>query len=368
MAIFLVGVLIKADRFGVIIRPYYIMLKTAAFNNWMERLGSRWRRGWLTFFDIGAAMGIGLSGLAIYFFAKGLYALLVRSPQANPTSLIIPLPGVTISWEIFPYILLSIAVLLIPHEVAHGIASVLDRVPIKSSGVFLALFLPGGFVEIDEENLAKRANRTKLRVFAAGSFTNVVTWLLVFILAASLFSSAPSGVLVTSLVQGGGAQQANLPQYSVITAINGTATASIPDLAHVMSKVVPNHTVIVQLIDGQNRSIVTHSDPSNQTRAVLGIITTNYFASRVPGLPIVSAYQLFSAFNWMILILINVAIVNMLPLFPFDGDRYFDTVLRILGVKNTRLARISASAISLSLLVLSLVFSYLRFGTIFLGG
>jgi len=365
-AIFLIGMLIKADRFGVILKPYYFMLKTAAFNSWMERLGTKWRRGWLVFFDVGAAMGIGLSALALYAFIRGLIALFVRSPQATPTALIIPLPGLTISWEIFPYIILAIAVLLIPHEVAHGIASVLDRVPIKSSGVFVAVFLPGGFVEIDEEDLAKKPNRTKLRVFAAGSFTNVVSWFLVFLIASSIFLPSPSGVLVTSLVDGGGAQQAGVPQWSVITAVNGNPVSSVTDLSGIMSRVSPGQTVDLRLSNGLDRVVVTKMDTLNQSRAILGIITANYFASRLPVSPI-TGFQMFSAFNWMILILFNVAIVNMLPLFPFDGDRYFTTILNMLGVKNTKWPRIIASVISLGLLLMSLVLSFLLFGTIFLG-
>src|SRR5207245_3798946 len=110
----------------------------------------------------------------------------------------VPLPGLTIGWDIFPYVLFAIAVLLIPHEVAHGIASVLDRVPLKSSGVFMAVFLPGGFVEIDEENLAKRKARTRLRVFAAGSFTNIATFALVLVLLVPLYQPAPTEVVVTA--------------------------------------------------------------------------------------------------------------------------------------------------------------------------
>lgn len=364
--IFLIGILIKADRFGVILKPYYFMLKTAAFNSWMERLGTKWRRAWLVFFDVGAAMGIGLSGLALYAFVRGLIALFVRSPQATPTALIIPLPGLTISWEIFPYIILAIAVLLIPHEAAHGIASVIDRVPIKSSGVFVAVFLPGGFVEIDEEDLAKKANRTKLRVFAAGSFTNVVSWFLVFLIASSIFLPTPSGVLVTSLVEGGGAQRSGVPQWSVITAVNGNPVNSVSDLSGIMSRISPGQSVDVRLSTGVDRTVVTKSDTLNQSRAVIGVITANYFPSRIP-VPPMTGFQLFSAFNWMILILFNVAIVNMLPLFPFDGDRYFATILNMLGVKNTKWPRIAASVISLSLLLMSLVLSFLLFGTIFLG-
>ena len=134
--------------------------------------------------------------VVIYSFINNAVGLFRHSSSAGPTLLIIPLPGLTIGWDIFPYILLAIAVLLIPHELAHGIASVLDKVPLKSSGVFMAIFLPGGFVEIDEENLAKRKARTKLRVFAAGSFTNVATWALVLLLLVALFSPP---LLVSSL-------------------------------------------------------------------------------------------------------------------------------------------------------------------------
>jgi len=366
-AIVIIGFLVKADRFGVSVKPYYFMLKTAAFNHWMDRLGNRWRRGWLTFFDIGAAAGVGLSAFALYTFARSLIALFTKSSQATPTALIVPLPGLTISWDLFPYILVSIAVLLIPHEAAHGIASVLDKVPIKSSGVFMAIFLPGGFVEIDEEDLAKKPNRTKLRVFAAGSFTNLVTAGLVAILFVSLFVQTPSGVLITSLVQGGGAQQANVPQWSVITSLNGTQVSSQVELSHFMSRVIPGQTVILHLNDGQDHVVKTKQDDINQSRALLGVIGQTYLPSRFPYLAPVTNFQLFTLFYWMQLITLSVGIVNMLPLFPFDGDRYFVTVLNMLGVKNTKYARIFASTVSLALLVLSLVLSFLLFGTIFLG-
>jgi membrane-associated protease RseP (regulator of RpoE activity) len=332
----------------------------------MERLGNRWRKGWRTFYDIGAAMGIDLSAFAIYIFIRGLIALVTRSSQATPTSLIIPLPGLTISWDLFPYILVSIAVLLIPHEAAHGIASVLDSVPIKSSGVFMAIFLPGGFVEIDEEDLAKRPNRTKLRVFAAGSFTNVVTAGLVTIIILSFFSQVPAGVLVTSVVAGSGADQAHIPQWSVITAINGTKINSREDLGLVMSRVAPGQTVLVQLSDGRDHLVKTQQDTANNSRAILGIGAETFVPSRFPLLAPVTTYQLSHLLGWIQVITLSVGLVNMLPLFPFDGDRYFATVLDILGVKNTKYARIFASSISLALLLLSLVLSYVVFGTIFL--
>ncbi len=364
--IYALAVLLKADKHGIIAKPYYIMLKTVVFNSWIEKIGSRFRRGWLAFFDIGAAMGIGLLAFVIYGFINNAVGLFRHSSSAGPTLLIIPLPGLTIGWDIFPYILLAIAVLLIPHEVAHGIASVLDKVPLKSSGVFMAIFLPGGFVEIDEENLAKRKARTKLRVFAAGSFTNVATWALVLLLLVALFQSSPTGVLVTGFTNGSPAQAQGMPQWSIITQVNNNTTPDVQHLGAYLASLAPGAVVTVHLSNpSQTLTVTTGKSETNATRAILGVQTANYVPLRYQFLPVTSTYQLLTAFSWMQLILLGVALVNMLPLFPFDGDRYLDTLLGVLGLKNTKNVRTVASVISLGLLGSNIILSYILFGTIF---
>jgi membrane-associated protease RseP (regulator of RpoE activity) len=363
---------LKTDKRGIIAKPYYLMLKTGVFNRWMERIGGKFRKGWLTYFDVAAAMGIGLLIFVIFSLVLNTVNLFNRSSAAGPALLIIPVPGVTIPSSIFVYILISIAVLLIPHEVAHGIASVIDDVPIKSSGVFLAIFLPGGFVEIDEENLSKRKALTKLRVFAAGSFTNVVTWFIVFLLftnfAASispLYNSNSSGVIITDLVSGGAAQTSNIPAWSVLSQINGTSIQSISSLQTYLTALSPGHHLLLTMNNGQQFTILTQPSPSNSSRATIGIYVFNYYQPRASFLPVSLPYQYYNTLSWMALILLGVALVNMLPMFPFDGDRYFDTILSLLGVKNTKNARTIASAVSLILLGSNLILSYAVFGTIF---
>ena len=372
-----IGLLLKADKHGIIVKPYYIMLRTSAFNSLMQRLGSRFRRAWLTYFDIGAAMGLGLLVFIIYSLILNALNLFNRSSQAGPTLLIIPVPGVTISWTIFPYILISIAALLIPHEAAHGIASVLDRVPIKSSGVFLAIFLPGGFVEIDEENLSKRKARTKLRVFAGGSFTNVVSWFLVVLLITNfalvispLYNSQSSGVLITGLVSGGAAENNNVPNWSVLVAVNGTSVTDVNSLRNVLSPLTPGHHLVLTINNvaansQATYSITTQPASDNASRATIGIFTFPYYRPVASFLPVSLPYHFYNTLSWMSLILLGVALVNMLPMFPFDGDRYFDTILNILGMKNTKIVRIVASIVSLTLLGSNLFFSFILFGSIF---
>jgi membrane-associated protease RseP (regulator of RpoE activity) len=365
-------VALKTYKRGIIAKPYYLMLKTGVFNSWMERIGGRFRKAWLTYFDIGAAMGIGLMIFVIVSFILNALNLFNRSSSAGPALVIIPVPGVTIPSNIFVYILISIAVLLIPHEVGHGIASVIDKVPLKSSGVFLAVFLPGGFVEIDEENLSKRKARTKLRVFAAGSFTNVVTWFIVFLLftnfAASispLYNSNSSGVLITDLVPGGAAQTSNVPTWSVLSQVNGTSIQSIGSLQNYLTPLSPGHHLLLTMNSGQQFTILTQPSPTNSSRATIGIYVFNYYQPKASFLPVSLPYQYYETLSWMSLILLGVALVNMLPMFPFDGDRYFDTILTRLGMKNTKNARTIMSIVSLILLGSNLILSYALFGTIF---
>jgi membrane-associated protease RseP (regulator of RpoE activity) len=375
--IVVIGYLVKADKHGIIVKPYYLMLKTGAFNSLMQRIGGKFRRAWLTYFDIGAAMGLGLLVFIVYSLVLNAVNLFHRSSQAGPTLLIIPVPGVTISWEIFPYILIAIAVLLIPHEAAHGIASVLDKVPIKSSGVFLAIFLPGGFVEIDEENLTKRKARTKLRVFAGGSFTNVISWFLVVLLITNfalvispLYDSKSSGVLITGLVNGGAAQNNNVPNWSVLVAVNGTKVTDVNSLRNVLSPLTPGHHLMLNISNVASNtqtiySIITQPASDNSSRATIGIFTFPYYKPFASFLPVSGPYHFYNTLSWMSLILLGVALVNMLPMFPFDGDRYFDTILNILGMKNTKNVRTAASIVSLLLLGSNLILSFILFGTIF---
>jgi membrane-associated protease RseP (regulator of RpoE activity) len=116
---------------------------------------------------------------------------------------------------------------------------------------------------------------------------------------------------------------------------------------------------------GQTYNVLTGKSDTNSSRALLGVRNQNYVPLRYQFLSPASGYQLATAFFWLNLILVNVALVNMLPLFPFDGDRYVDTVLGILGVKNTKIPRIVASVVALGLLLSNIVLSYILFGTIF---
>ena len=136
-----------------------------------------------------------------YQLAKNLLNLFFKSAQAVSIQPIVPLPGLFVSFETFPYLILALSVVVITHELSHGIASLVDKVPLKSTGAFFAHLLMGGFVEPDEEELSKSKEISKLRVFAAGSYTNVVLGVF-FVLSVVQFSGNYRAVLQCCSVRG----------------------------------------------------------------------------------------------------------------------------------------------------------------------
>lgn len=367
VAVFLVCRLLGTEKRGLVVKPFYLMYKTAIFNKPIERLAAR-KTFWRTFWNVGAAIGYGQIGLIIYQLTKNAFNLVYKTDQAGPIQLIIPLPGLTISWENFPYIIISIFVLVMTHEAAHGIAALVDGVPLKSAGVFFALAIPGGFVEPEEEKLEQASNPTKLRIFAAGSFTNIAVWLVVVILMMNFtttispfYNPSSSGVLITGLVEGGAAEKAQIPQWSVVTALNGTHVTNITDLSRYMLNVKP-HSLVNIKTDGGTYAVLTQEHPQNKTRAVIGITLFNAYEPRFASMPVQLPYQVYMTENWMSIILISVALINMLPLYPLDGDKFLDTTLQALGIKRTKEVRTIASAVSLGILGANFALSFMTFG------
>ncbi len=128
-------------------------------------------RFWKVYADVGIALGY--MGMVYVFYALAKTAaqtLQTKGQQAGGVQLVIP--GVTIPlW----YGLIGLVVVMVVHELSHGIVARADKLPLKSVGLVLLAVIPGAFVEPDEEELAKAPLRSRLRVYGAGSMANITT-------------------------------------------------------------------------------------------------------------------------------------------------------------------------------------------------
>lgn len=357
---------LKAEKRGLTVRPLYFIYKTTSLNKSLEWISNLSPMGWRALWNIGAAMGLGQMILAVYFLGRNAVFLAEKNVQAGPVQPIVPIPGLGISWENFPHIMIALVILLVTHEFGHGIASLIDRVPLKSTGVFFAAVIPGGFVEPDEEKLQKAKTVTKLRVYAAGSSSNVFV-ALIFILLLFNFTATISpfyqrdGVSISSIRPNFPADMAGLMGGDVIYSINGTKVAGVDDLRNYMVSVHPGSHLALSTSRG-DRSLVVVPESDNSTRALIGISPADHFQGKLSLLPSDLPNQILRFEMWGQLIVLSVALLNMLPLYPLDGDKFLDTLLRAAGVKWSKELRSIASSACLIILALNFGLSYYRFG------
>jgi membrane-associated protease RseP (regulator of RpoE activity) len=136
-------------------------------------------------------LGFGGSALISLYAAAinviyNLYALFVLGEKvimASGISLI--LPGINI-----PFVegTISLIILLVVHEVSHGLLSRSERISLNSTGIVLFGSLPvGAFVEPSDKELERASPMIKSRILVAGSAANItfgfifgILYLLVF--------------------------------------------------------------------------------------------------------------------------------------------------------------------------------------------
>jgi len=356
----------RTERWGLTAKPFYLIYRTAALNRFMERIAQRRRFAWLVAWNVSAALAVGQILFIFYSLVKNAYLFFQRPEEAAQVTLIVP--GLTVSLESLPYVLISLAVVVVTHEFAHGIASLAEKVPLKSAGIFLAVVLPGGFVEIDEERLEKAGLPTKLRIFSAGSSANIAVGMLVLLSIANFtltispfYSPDSSGVLITGLVEEGAAENVGIKKWDMILSLNATPVKGVDELREYMAKVKPNSTL--KVTTGRGDFIVTtQTSPQNPGRALIGIVPFNYYPPRVRSLPNELPYKLYLTENWMHMILVSVALLNMLPIGPLDGGKFADTVLKITKTKRSKEIGAAITGVCIMILGLNIVLSFLRFG------
>jgi membrane-associated protease RseP (regulator of RpoE activity) len=131
-----------------------------------------------------------------------------------------------------------------------------------------------------------------------------------------------------------------------------------------MNNVTPGQVVVI----GTERGafpVRTAQDPNNSTHAVIGISGLTDKIDYEPKLPFLSSGLptiLLHAEYWLSVVLVSVAMINMLPMYPFDGDKFLETALNVVRIKRTKEVRTIANAAAYSLLLLNVGLSLIRFG------
>jgi len=382
--IIVVAKALKLEKYGFELKAYSLVYKNKGVNDTLIKVLGRTKRSVKVFADLSVIAGFIMMGFAFYFLLNNVSNYFVA--QSNFSELTVLIPGVTLtSPEAITYFLLSIPIVLVMHEGAHGIVAALEKIKIKTGGfaIFIAMF--AGFVEPDEEEFEKAKKISKLRVIGAGATSNVLFAIVLGIIMLTnpvfgmIIESIPlfgepilntfyelsSGVLILSTMENSGAEQAGLLGNDIITSINdipirGPADFPILD---------PGDTATVSILrDGQEMEfgVEIMSSPDDPERGLIGIMRDN----SIPYKPVMNFIDWSNVdFNismfllWLWMISFFIGIINMLPLPILDGGKFIHTIIdKRFSEKSVNVVMWVIYGFTFALFGLNIALSYLKSG------
>jgi len=333
IAVFLLTKYLNLEKYGFTVAPFLLMYRTKRFNNIISRIARKSPKIWSAIGTVGVALSYSALGYGIVVLLRNLINVFVQPQNTSP--LVPVIPGITITGTSIIYVLIALILTLVTHELAHGIAAIAEGLPIKSAGLLFLIFLPGGFVELDELALAKAPSRSRFRIFSAGSAANIVTALLAFLLISNFalvispWYGPSVGVFVTGVDPNSPAYY-KLPPSTVIFAINGTPVISDYGLSLYLSHVKPFETLVLDTSIGRV-TLMTSINPRIPTRGYIGITYPRPFYLPYPSvwwLGVGFSTHLYLTLYWIFIVTFSVAMFNMFPIYAFDGDKLFEEVIR----------------------------------------
>ncbi|KAI8921142.1 peptidase family M50-domain-containing protein [Powellomyces hirtus] len=146
------------------------------------------------------------------------------------------IPGVNLPLSQLPYYFAALFVSGVIHEFGHALAAVIYRVPVQSSGIFLAVLYPGAFVHLHEPSLSLLSPIHKLHIICAGVHHNLMLGLMALGTMYALpwilspgYSSLEQSVVVLDIMQESplvghlsrGSQVQSINHHQIVNGIGG---------------------------------------------------------------------------------------------------------------------------------------------------
>lgn len=169
--------------------------------------------------------------------------------QAPGARQILALPGINPLIPIW-YGIAALIIAIVIHEFAHGILARAQDMKVKALGMLYLIVPIGAFVEPDEEQLMASSRIKRMRVYAAGPTSNLVTTVICGVLFSAVFmaSAAPvgDGLGVRHSIEYGPAFEAGLEPGMLLTHIDSTPIPNNLVFQDVLGQTVPGQEIVVQ--------------------------------------------------------------------------------------------------------------------------
>lgn len=297
---------------------------------------------------------------AFYYLALQLFVSRYLSPQRPEVAEgFVPfLPGVTVPLDInLVLVLFSLGIAVLVHELAHGLMARAVGVRVKDSGLILLAFIPGAFVEPDEEEIKRARMSSRAKIYSAGVAANVLVALAAILLISTLAGPLASGVLVVEVEPGSPAERAGLKGME-IREVNGMVVRTVEDLLRAFDRagVTSEGAAVVEvrgLRDGEPYSAVVEK-PAGMTR--IGIRIVQSYGGWWQ-------YLFLTAVEVTAMINVALALINAAPIFlPLpggalmtDGAHLVGDIAARIGGERARIVASSVIGVATLIIVISLL-------------
>lgn len=190
------------------------LYRTKVGIKFIDFVGTRYKKFLTVYAFLGVIVGYFLMASMIWFLYNLLSIYLfnpdiVRAIKIPPLMPLIPYLPEAFDVNFLPpfyftYWIISIAVIALFHEFAHGIIAKRYNIKILTTGFgFLGPFL-AAFVEPDEKEMESKSKYQQLAVLSAGVFTNLILSIIFFLLLSVFFfyTYAPAGAVFNTYTPG----------------------------------------------------------------------------------------------------------------------------------------------------------------------
>ncbi|MFH0862119.1 MAG: site-2 protease family protein [Candidatus Altiarchaeota archaeon] len=291
----------------------------------------------------------GLSILASQTNVPGVSPML---PAAQGGDIGVTFPGydLFIPWQ---YVLGALFITLVVHEGAHGVLIRVAKIKLKSTGLLSLFSFPvGAFAEPDEEELNRCSSVERMRIFTVGSFANLITGALAAILIVLLVNVSAgyvysNGMQVVGFIPGYPAEKV-LPQDTVVYSIDGKPTTNLTAFKAATASMPPGEVITLDTSKG-SYELKLAANPEDQGKGYVGVyLKENPMLGGLLGelFGIGALVFMLEMLEWIAFFNLNIALVNIMPLIPFDGGRMFKEVISTMRMSELNVKRVLYATIA----------------------
>ncbi|MDY6761833.1 MAG: site-2 protease family protein [Candidatus Nanohaloarchaea archaeon] len=276
----LLAVVVWRDRANIERYSIVLVRRTKHGIDYLDRIAEVSPRLWKLWSTLG--VGIGFIGMAIVFVAilQQTLRLFLVGGATPPVAPVLPTVSTTTNPQEAGYLglpfwhfMISLSVVLVVHEVMHGVIARVEGFDIEYVGLLLIGILPGAFVqpegqrdffepEDDTEETGESSPwgngspLSRLRVLAAGPMANITVAALLFLVLQGAFTTAHGppelrgayehgGMRIVNVGENSPAEAAGLQQGMVVTAMANHPTQDLAGFQTATENFTVNQTVTV---------------------------------------------------------------------------------------------------------------------------